>query len=365
MTSRIPVLADMAAHSSLLRVDGRPAGEYDGSYQKVDPPISPSAGVLHLGHALRRRPLRTCLIVLSLSILLFVGAAKFVPEEKTPGIFKAPFGLSSNSTYGWWADAEEEDELEEWEEMDDAPIVDTNASLGQPPHPSLGLDLEGAEFIPSDPNNILLSLETPAPPRLLQPITDRLPYSLVSTFYSQGILDKSAPIPYPRPLDVVYLWVNASGEPFQEAMGQRAEVEGVGSWGRGKRYRDNGELRGALRSAAKSLGDRLGTIHVLSGDYPSLDTANDSLEERDEERRNVGQIPRWLDWESAKKGLHKVAWHFHSSFWRLPIDVPEGEALPADFTRQEEEWRKLSIPNFNSFAIESRVGWVNGLSETL
>jgi hypothetical protein len=31
----------------------------------------------------------------------------------------------------------------------------------------------------------------------------------------------------------------------------------------------------------------------------------------------------------------------------------------------EEAWRELALPTFNSFAIESRVGWITGLSENL
>ncbi|ORX33950.1 hypothetical protein BD324DRAFT_643648 [Kockovaella imperatae] len=173
-------------------------------------------------------------------------------------------------------------------------------------------------------------------------------------------------MPQPEPMDVVFLWVNASGEYFQDTMQERSAGEYVGSRGRGKRYRDNGEVRGAIRSAIKSLGDRLGTVHVLSGDYEINQTLHPDVVPAGASAPSwhMGQIPHWLNWNSAKEGLHKVAWHFHSSIWRLPADNKADEPLTPDQAATEEAWRQHSLPNFNSFAIESRIGWINGLSET-
>jgi len=43
----------------------------------------------------------------------------------------------------------------------------------------------------------------------------------------------------------------------------------------------------------------------------------------------------------------------------------DGEVVSGTNASLEQEWRELALPTFNSFAIESRVGWVKGLSDRL
>jgi len=94
----------------------------------------------------------------------------------------------------------------------------------------------------------------------------------------------------------------------------------------------------------------------------------------------VGQIPEWLDWTSEDD---TITWHFHSDIYRLPKDHSgellvgrevmagmvllgdDGEVVNGTDDSLEQEWRELALPTFNSFAIESRVGWVKGLHEKL
>jgi 3-O-alpha-D-mannopyranosyl-alpha-D-mannopyranose xylosylphosphotransferase len=203
-------------------------------------------------------------------------------------------------------------------------------------------------------------------------------------------------------IDIVYLWVNSTDPSFPEAFAYRMEEEGLPvDRGQARRWRDNGELRGSVRSSVQSLGDNLRKIHIVSGDYPlevfqdeqgsnsgqdeekNLDRRKLTSEDDDTEMTEgwtVGQIPEWLDWAGDDE---TVTWHFHSDIYRLPRD-PNGELLvgrevmggmvllgdDGEFVHGtngslEQEWRELALPTFNSFAIESRVGWVTGLSEKL
>jgi hypothetical protein len=208
-------------------------------------------------------------------------------------------------------------------------------------------------------------------------------------------------------VDLVYLWVNSTDPYFPEAFEYRMQEEGLPvERGQARRWRDNGELKGSVRSSVQSLGDSLRKIHIISGDYPleafhegDLDEQSDSTNtdqnevkklaarkllftenNTEEEGWSVGQIPEWLDWTSEDE---TITWHFHSDIYRLPRDHTgelvvgrevmadmillgdDGEVVNGTNESLEQEWRELALPTFNSFAIESRVGWVAGLSENL
>jgi len=209
-------------------------------------------------------------------------------------------------------------------------------------------------------------------------------------------------------VDLVYLWVNSTDPFFPEAFEYRMEEEGLPvERGQARRWRDNGELKGSVRSSFQSLGDSLRKIHIISGDYPldAFDSFNQSHESQNtdtdqnkvvklaerklefgenetetEEGWSAGQIPEWLDWTREDEA---ITWHFHSDIYRLPRDHTgelvvgrevmadmvllgdDGEVVPGTNASLEQEWRELALPTFNSFAIESRVGWVKGLSERL
>jgi hypothetical protein len=209
-------------------------------------------------------------------------------------------------------------------------------------------------------------------------------------------------------VDLVYLWVNSTDPFFPEAFEFRMEEEGLPvDRGQARRWRDNGELKGSVRSSVQSLGDSLRKVHIVSGDYPlddfQKDNHNETSQSTDtdqnqvvklverkltfnenttgsEEGWSVGQIPEWLDWTSEDD---TITWHFHSDIYRLPKDHSgellvgrevmagmvllgdDGEVVNGTNESLEQEWRELALPTFNSFAIESRVGWVKGLHEKL
>ena len=144
--------------------------------------------------------------------------------------------------------------------------------------------------------------------------------------------------------------------------------------GSARHWRDNGELRGAIRSAAQALGAGLGTVHVISADFEApFDFELEAEEGEDEwdlpdnstEEWRVGQIPSWLDWRPD--GRSRIQWHFHSSVFRLPRD-DDGSLHPSLGSGEwsdEAAWREMSLPSFNSFGIETRIGMMEGLAEHL
>ncbi|KAK4683943.1 hypothetical protein P7C73_g6265, partial [Tremellales sp. Uapishka_1] len=224
--------------------------------------------------------------------------------------------------------------------------------------------------IHSDSTHILVAPKPlPAPVRLLQPIRNRLAKPLLTSYFDTGsfpLFSFSFATPPPLPkFDLVYLFVNATSAHFQRAIGDRAAGEGIKLRGGSKHWRDNGELRGAIRSGAISLKDRIQNIHVVSGDY-GVDPATERISEGDTvvngtaaKGWRVGQIPRWLDWKA--QATSRIKWHFHSEIWRQPQD-DDGRLSPSIWD-DEEEWRGECMPNFDSFEIESRIGWVEGLEE--
>ncbi|WVQ83148.1 hypothetical protein IAT38_005286 [Cryptococcus sp. DSM 104549] len=232
-----------------------------------------------------------------------------------------------------------------------------------------------ARVIPSDPTHILLPPH-PAPSiPFLEPLHDRLPYPLLSHYFSTGLLPPSltpTTAPPQHPLDLVYLFVNASSPYLLREMDDRAEEEGVriglGS-GRGRHWRDNGELRAAVRSGVAGLGDEAGRIHVITADWgvrpdDSFDGAGvDSAEGG----WRIGQVAEWLNWDSQVT-QDRFKWHFHSDLFQLPKDGGKaylgagGEIEHVDW-KSEEEWKAEAMPSFNSFGIESRMAWLDDLSE--
>ena len=267
-----------------------------------------------------------------------------------------------------------------------------------------------------DPTHIYLAPQQPLPPtrRLLVPPRPSTAHLDLLSYISTGILpdsfidsDSGKEVPVDQ-VDLVYLWVNSTDPFFPEAFEYRMEEEGLPvDRGQARRWRDNGELRGAVRSSVQSLGDSLRKIHIVSGDYPleafrDDETSGDSTpvekdqndaprlgkrkltfkenETETEEGWTVGQIPDWLDWEGEDE---TITWHFHTDIYRLPRDSEDellvgrevmggmvllgddGEVVPGTNETLEQEWRELALPTFNSFAIESRISWVAGLCEKL
>jgi hypothetical protein len=178
----------------------------------------------------------------------------------------------------------------------------------------------------------------------------RLPYEVVHDFYTSGCIN-SVQSP-PPPLDIVYLFVNSSSPYFNQSIHDRAAAQGIIVPGNGGRWRENGELKGAIRSAVSRI-EGLGTVHLLTGVYPTNGTF-------------MAQVPGWLDVtrlqedvESGTANGDGLRWHTHAEAFRIP------SATNTVWSEQEDAWRQQVIPNFSVFAIEGHIDRLRGLSENM
>ena len=237
------------------------------------------------------------------------------------------------------------------------------------------LSQPGANGVAIDETKILLpERPLPSPRALLQPLQHRLPYHVINQYFETGTLPSE--VPPTGPIDIVYTWVNSTSEEFSGIVKERWEGEDLGRLNGERRWRDNGELRGAVHSAVHAFKDSLRKVHIISGDYPV-----DVVDVTGEDRWSMGQIPAWLDWSKAGKETKgngpDLKWHFHREMFRLPRAGPTIRGWSDDFNttergdvdisddEMEQEWQDLALPTFNSFAIESRLGFVEGCHENL
>jgi len=231
----------------------------------------------------------------------------------------------------------------------------------------------GQKGIAVDETKILLpDTPLPSPRSLIQPLQHRLPYNVLNQYFESGTLPSQAPPSYP--IDIVYTWVNSTSSEFSGVVKKRWEGEDLGRLNGERRWRDNGELRGAVHSAVDAFKDSLRRVHIISGDYPV-----DVVDALDDSRWAMGQIPAWLDWNKEGQGIKKsgpdLKWHFHREIFRLPRQGPLLRGWSPEFNHTERrdlevghddlevEWQDLALPTFNSFAIETRLGYVDGCHE--
>lgn len=164
--------------------------------------------------------------------------------------------------------------------------------------------------------------------------------------------------------------------------------------------RQNNELKHSMRSVLESLSGHIGTVHLLTADYP-FEYPNDVPLVPDDVLAKMGdplgalstwriaQTPTWLNFAYldpaspshpyhpastdallGRKGqLTKQELQFprfryavHSEVFHLP--TVERDAVTEELGEREwteKEWRRMALPTFNSMAIESRIGWMPGL----
>lgn len=257
-------------------------------------------------------------------------------------------------------------------------VISLNATEATYATLKLLLSSPGQKGVPLDDTKVLLPATSLPPARaLLQPLKHRLPYNVINQYLTDGTLPKD--VPPAGPIDIVYTWVNSTSVEFSGVVRERWEGEDLGRLNGERRWRDNGELRGAVHSAVHAFKDQLRTVHIVSGDYP-IDVVGST--DIGEDGWSTGQIPRWLNWEREAPVTRAEAgpdlkWHFHREIFRLPHEDNEirGWTEEDQFVRRietteekddlEESWQALALPNFNSFAIESRLGFVEDCHENL
>lgn len=200
-------------------------------------------------------------------------------------------------------------------------------------------------------------------------------------------------------LDLIYLWVNGSDPIWQEQYELTRQEEFPDSNNASERseappslrhYRSQGSFKYALRSGVEAFRkmDEDGSswvrkIHVLTADMP---VASDDDADPAASDYRLGQIPDWLDKErvfgvlqdstlqtdlshgpaalterlaASSPPLH---WHFHFGVFSSPV----GEFSNIDrngTTAYQGDWSSQVLPTFNSFAIETRMPWLDDLAD--
>lgn len=257
----------------------------------------------------------------------------------------------------------EEDTTPKWSYGDDS---DSPSYYGN----TTGPESEGYA-IASDQTHLLVPVRrlTTPPPRLLLPMDSRPRLDLLSHFYVTGQLPVGGRSHTQAPIDLVYMYVNATSPYFGPAKDSKVNEENILSLkGKFRHWRDNGELRGAMRSGAMSLGKYVGAVHLVSAAYdlpegaevpPEAEALVTNGTVASGTRWRMGQIPEWLNTED-KGNLRN---HFHPDLFRLPRDN-DGKTPPSVSKLNEEDWQRKALPTFNSFSIENRVGMIPDLADT-
>ncbi|TIB79690.1 hypothetical protein E3Q22_02359 [Wallemia mellicola] len=146
-------------------------------------------------------------------------------------------------------------------------------------------------------------------------------------------------------IDPVFPWVNGS-DPVQISALQQFSDEKVDSQ---HRYQEHDELRYALRSIERSVGENVGRYHILASSYDSP-----------EGEQQIAQHPSWLDHHD------KVEMHHHYKFFQRMPTIEETKKLsPSELNTLNEKWRAESLPTFNSFAIEGQMHNIEAQSDTI
>jgi 3-O-alpha-D-mannopyranosyl-alpha-D-mannopyranose xylosylphosphotransferase len=159
--------------------------------------------------------------------------------------------------------------------------------------------------------------------------------------------------------------------------------------------REQDELRHSMRSVLDSLPGHIRSFHLIVADYPfepedlallpnetifKLDGKKGQNEEistqfadRLTSHWRVAQTPTWLDFSRRDPAApnHPYHGHYptlryagHSEVFHLPtMDRHAVTEALGEREWKEREWRKQALPSFNSMAIESRVGWLQGLAD--
>lgn len=159
-----------------------------------------------------------------------------------------------------------------------------------------------------------------------------------------------------------------------------------------------------MRSVAESLPGRVGTVHLVTADYPFEipgdlrllpDTILGKLEQvvgdrygfdmagrsRDSSRTawggvssalashfastwRIAQSPTWLDYsllDNVGMNFPRFRYTTHSEIFHLPYAEPAGNEPLGRVEDEELTWRLHALPTFNSMVIEGQIDWIPGL----
>lgn len=248
------------------------------------------------------------------------------------------------------------------------------------------------------------SITSGRPLRLRAPRHLPVANGCLDEWFTQGTVCSTDVGPQDR-LDLIYLWVNGSDLIWQDqyeltrsadfpdppmSLKRNAQELPV------RHYRSQGTLKYAIRSAVEAFrrdeSSWIRKVHVLTADMP---IATDGEADPMIADYRLGQIPDWLNKErvfnvtsdsSLETNLSRHApsersqgplretisledpplqWHFHSEVFRNPILPFRGGESAEDCATSEsaEDWSSSVMPTFNSFAIETRMAWLDDLAD--
>ena len=157
--------------------------------------------------------------------------------------------------------------------------------------------------------------------------------------------------------------------------------------------REQNELVYSMRSVLRALAGKVKTFHLIVFDHEfkeedinlvpqetidilepgsTANTSSDQLRARLQKEWRVAQTPTWLDFSkrdpaSTLEGGVKyplLRYATHTEIFHLPTYDRFGATEDLGGAEwQDQQFQKKALPNFNSMAIESRIGWLPGLSD--
>lgn len=82
----------------------------------------------------------------------------------------------------------------------------------------------------------------------------------------------------------------------------------------------------------------------------------------------VAQTPNWLNFSalntSSDEPLPQLRYATHSELFHLPSGDRDGNVeYPKAHAAREKTWRDSALPTYSSKSIETRLGWLPGLSD--
>ena len=227
----------------------------------------------------------------------------------------------------------------------------------------------------------------------LRPVTGLSGTQLV-TWFMYGFIDngwtKPSLLQAPE-LDVVMTWVNGSDPLWALERDRQAERYGLSKRvsNLARHWRDNGmgpyPIRSVVDAFSKKPEGRSGLrrIHLVTADMQldGIGFANNATSDvtpSPDRPWTMGQVPSWLDQGklvplidddvSTSSDQVELQMHFHSEAFQLPESLFSGihtsDESQSDIRwKDADDWKRDSVPTFNSFAIEWQMGWLKGVGD--
>lgn len=173
-------------------------------------------------------------------------------------------------------------------------------------------------------------------------------------------------------LDATWIWVNGSDPKWLDTLAAARKEAGV--YSPVHHFREQNELVYSMRSVLAALPGKLKTVHLVTADMP-LGPGDDHLvPSHEEEDWRLAQAPTWLDYSKRDPSAPShpeygnayptLRYASHSEIFHLPTYDRDGKSLElGEHEWKESQWIAKALPSYNSMAIESRIGWLQGLAD--